>query len=51
VPQTIVPPQTPKLVCAFDYLKAVEGFVHLTQYCAGDKIEKNETGWACGAYG
>jgi len=19
--------------------------------CAGDKIEKNEIGWACGAYG
>ena len=27
------------------------GFVLLTQYCAGDKIEKNEMGWACGAYG
>ena len=25
-------------------------FVLLTQYCAGDKIEKNEMGWACGAY-
>jgi len=24
--------------------------VHLTQYFAGDKIEKNEMGWACGAY-
>jgi hypothetical protein len=23
----------------------------LAQYCAGDKIEKNEMGWACGAYG
>jgi len=22
-----------------------------TQYCTGDKIEKNEMGWACGAYG
>jgi len=22
-----------------------------TQYCVGDKIEKNEMGWACGAYG
>jgi len=21
------------------------------RYCAGDKIEKNEMGWACGAYG
>ena len=26
-------------------------FVLLTRYCAGDKIEKNEMGWACGAYG
>jgi len=26
-------------------------FVLLTQYCAGDKIEKNEMGWAYGAYG
>jgi hypothetical protein len=25
-------------------------FVLLTQYCAGDKMEK-EMGWACGAYG
>ena len=25
--------------------------VLLTQYCAGDKMEKNEMGWACGAYG
>ena len=24
--------------------------VLLTQYCAGDKIEENEMGWACGAY-
>jgi len=24
--------------------------VLLTQYCAGDKIEKNEMGWACGTY-
>ena len=24
--------------------------LYLTQYCAGDKIEKNEMGWACGAY-
>ena len=23
----------------------------LTQYCAGDKIEKNEMGWACSTYG
>ena len=25
--------------------------VLLTQYRAGDKIEKNVMGWACGAYG
>ena len=25
--------------------------VLLTQYSVGDKIEKNEMGWACGAYG
>ena len=25
--------------------------VYSPQYCAGDKIEKNEMGWACGAYG
>ena len=23
----------------------------ITLYCAGDKIEKNEMGWACGVYG
>ena len=26
-------------------------FVLLTQYCADDKIEKNEMSWACNAYG
>ena len=26
-------------------------FVLLAQYCAGDKIEKNEMGGACSAYG
>jgi hypothetical protein len=26
-------------------------FVLLAKYCAGDKMEKNEMGWACGAYG
>ena len=25
--------------------------VLLTQYCAGDKIKKNEMGWVCSAYG
>jgi len=27
------------------------GSVLLTQYCACDKIDNNEMGWACGAYG
>ena len=27
------------------------GYVLLTQYCSGNKIEKNEMGWACGVYG
>ena len=27
------------------------GSVHLTQYCAGGEIEKNEMGRVCGAYG
>jgi hypothetical protein len=31
--------------------RGAKWFVHLTQYLAGDKIEKNEMGWACGAYG
>jgi hypothetical protein len=26
-------------------------FIHLTQYCSGDKIEKNEMGWACSTCG
>jgi len=25
--------------------------IHFTQYCAGNKIEKNEMDWACGEYG
>jgi len=29
----------------------IKKFVLLTQYCAGDKIEKNEMGWSCGTYG
>ena len=33
------------------YKTVVAASVLLTQYCAGDKIEKNEMGWACGAYG
>ena len=37
------------LCCSFSLYTDV--FVLLTKYCAGDKIEKNEMGWACGAYG
>jgi len=37
------------LVNYYDYTEM--RFVLLTQYCAGDKIEKNEMGWACGACG
>ena len=32
-------------------LRGAKWFVHLTQFYAGDKMEKNEMGWACGAYG
>ena len=32
-------------------IQQFEPFVLLTQYCAGDIIEKNEMGWACGTYG
>ena len=32
-------------------LFTISTYYLLTQYCAGDKIEKNEMGWACGAYG
>jgi len=31
--------------------RGAKGFVLLTQYGAGDKIEKNEMDLACGAYG
>jgi len=27
------------------------GVLYTNIYCAGDKIEKTEMGWACGAYG
>jgi len=26
-------------------------FANCIGFCVGDKIEKNEMGWACGAYG
>ena len=29
----------------------INNAICITQYCAGDKIEKNEMGRACGAYG
>jgi hypothetical protein len=29
----------------------MRSLVILTQYCSGDKIEKNEMGWTCSAYG
>jgi len=32
-------------------IKRVSLYLELTQRCAYDKIEKNEMGWACGAYG
>ena len=28
-----------------------QDFLYITQYCAGGKIEKNEIGGACDAYG
>ena len=31
--------------------KYVSNVVVAHLYCAGNKIEKNEMGWACGAYG
>jgi len=33
------------------WMQNVQIFVFLTQYCAGNKFEKNEMGWACGTYG
>ena len=37
-------------------LRSIDTFIQydvilLTQYCAGDKIEKNEMGGTCGTYG
>jgi len=35
-------------------LQDVSGFVEVisvVQHCAGDKMENNEMGWACGTYG
>ena len=33
-----------------DFMGLIENTL-LTQYCEGDKIEKNEMGWVCDAYG
>ena len=48
-------PETIWIICfKIKFLKETKGAmwsVFLTQYCAGDKIEKNEMGWACSAYG
>ena len=33
------------------FLSLIVFMLLLTQYCAGGKIEKNEMGGACGAYG
>ena len=35
----------------FDYKREAEWSVLPTQYCSGDKIEKNEMGGACSIYG
>ena len=39
------------LPCEETVQRGAKWFVLLTQYCAGDKIGKNEMGWACGTYG
>jgi hypothetical protein len=43
---------TPQALC-FKFLihSVMAQSVPLTQYCSGDKIEKNEMGGACSAYG
>ena len=33
------------------FCQIVAKLLLLTEYCAGDKIEKNEMGGACGTYG
>jgi hypothetical protein len=33
-----------------EYITWAKCYVLLAQYCAIDKIEKNELGWACGTY-
>ena len=38
-------------VCVFVFVALNIRSILLTQYCAGGKIETNEMGGACGAYG
>jgi hypothetical protein len=40
-----------RMKCRSDFPELTDRPVFLTQYCAGGKIEKNEMGGACGAYG
>ena len=38
-------------ICITVFSKLILESVVFANYCAGDKIEKNKVGWACGAYG
>ena len=35
----------------FSVMLLIYYYYYYYYYCAGDKIEKNEMGWSCGAYG
>ena len=48
---SIYAPLVSVLVVAQSSSEIPEGLMNNPVYCAGDKIEKNEMGWACGAYG
>ena len=37
--------------CMCPLTQGAKSFVLFNQYCAGNKIETNEMGWACGTYG
>jgi len=43
--------ETDVLIKVCIYVNKAKWFVLLTEYCAGDKIKKNEMGWVCGVYG
>ena len=47
----IIHPSTPRSPQWFHSFRDPIHSPLLTQHCASDKIEKNEMGWACGAYG